>query len=100
MFTWQEYIAGTDPQGSADVFSLNSSLSNRQQVLSLQTVATSAQYGLQRYYAIESCTNLANPVWLGVNGFTNIPGLGQIVTLTNTLPGSTTFFRGRVWLAR
>jgi hypothetical protein len=96
--TWQEYIAGTDPQNAASSFALNASLNNGQQVLSFQTIAASPQYGLQRYYAIESCTNLANPAWLGMNGFTNISGNNQLVSLTNNLPGLTTFFRGRVWL--
>jgi alpha-tubulin suppressor-like RCC1 family protein len=96
--TWQEYIAGTDPQDQASRFLLGASQSNGQPMISFSTVPTSAQYGLQRYYALESCTNLALPVWRGVSGLTNVLGLGQTVICTNPIAGPNVFLRGRVWL--
>jgi alpha-tubulin suppressor-like RCC1 family protein len=98
LFTWQEYILGTDPLNSASRFSLSASLSNGVEVVSFPTIATSAQYGLQRYYAVQAATNLAAPLWQGVPGLTNIPGLGQTVVWTNSLSGPQAFLRGRVWL--
>ena len=98
LLTWQEYITGTDPLNSASAFSLQASLTNGQLVVSFSTVATSAQYGLQRHYAVEASTNLAVPMWQGVPGITNVLGLGQTVAWTNSLPNPNTFFRGRVWL--
>jgi hypothetical protein len=100
VFTWQEYIAGTDPLNASSVFSLNASFSNGQQVVSFPTVATSVQYGAQRYYAVEAATNLAAPVWQGVPGLTNILGLGQTVAWTNAGAGPNTFLRARVWLGQ
>jgi alpha-tubulin suppressor-like RCC1 family protein len=98
MSTWQEYIAGTDPTDPSSVFSLTTWLSNGQQVVTFPTVPTSAQYASQRYYALESSTNLAGAVWQGIPGLTNISGQGRTVVWTNTLPGPNTFLRARVWL--
>jgi hypothetical protein len=96
--TWQEYIAGTDPQNAASAFALSISASNGQQVVSFPTVMTSPQYRLQRYYAIQRCTSLATQTWQGIDGATNIAGLGQTVVLTNALFAPNAFFRGQVWL--
>ena len=97
--TWQEYVSGTDPNDPASVFSLNISMSNGQSVVSFPTATTSAQYQAQRYYALESCTNLLAPlVWTGVEGFTNILASGQTIFFTNIAATSPRFFRGRVWL--
>jgi alpha-tubulin suppressor-like RCC1 family protein len=97
--TWQEYIAGTDPTDGASVFSLTTAFSNGQQIVSFPTVQTTAQYGLQRYYAVEFATNLAAPAWQTVPGLNGVPGLGQTVVWTNSHTGPDVFLRGRVWLA-
>jgi alpha-tubulin suppressor-like RCC1 family protein len=97
---WEEYIAGTDPQNPAGVFSLNAALTNGQAIVSFPTIVPSAQYELQRYYALESSTNLnsAQP-WQGIAGWTNIQASGQAVVYTNASASPNQFFRGRVWLA-
>jgi hypothetical protein len=56
--TWQEYIAGTDPNSSTSFFALDVALTNGQTIVSFPTIATTPQYQLQRYYALEYCTNL------------------------------------------
>src|SRR5262249_11634808 len=97
--TWQEYIAGTDPNDPASAFSLSIIMSNGQPVVSFATITTSAQYEAQRFYALESCTNLLSPlVWTGVEGFTNVQASGQTISYTNNSATSPRFFRGRVWL--
>jgi alpha-tubulin suppressor-like RCC1 family protein len=99
MPTWQEYIAGTDPLNPASVFVLSAALTNGQMTVSWPTVATTAQYQLQRYYSLQSSANLSNPsFWYGVAGWTNIYGLGHELTYTNTTGPSNVFFRGQVWL--
>jgi hypothetical protein len=99
MPTWEEYIAGTDPLNPASVFALSAALTHGQVTVSFPTVATTAQYQLQRYYALQSCTNLSNPsLWVDVAGWTNIPARGQTLSYTNTTGQADVFFRGQVWL--
>jgi alpha-tubulin suppressor-like RCC1 family protein len=99
MFTWQEYIAGTGPTDPTSDFSLTIALTNGQQIVSFPTIATTAHYGTQRYYALESSTNLFLPqAWTGIAGWTNIPASGQTVAYTNVSGSPSTFFRARVWL--
>jgi hypothetical protein len=72
---------------------------NGQEILSFPTIATSPQYGLQRYYTIESCTNLlSSQAWLGIAGWTNLQASGKAFVYTNISAGSKAFWRGRVWL--
>jgi len=99
MFTWQEYIAGTGPMDSTSFFSLSVALTNGQQIVSFPTIGTTAQYGTQRYYALETSTNLFSPqAWTGIAGWTNIPASGQTVPYTNVSGSPSAFFRARVWL--
>jgi alpha-tubulin suppressor-like RCC1 family protein len=98
---WADYIAGTDPQNPASVFALNIAVSNGQQIVSFPTIPTTPEYGMQRYYAIDSATDLrAVQPWTGIAGWTNIQGAGQPVIYTNTTPSQKLFFRGRVWLGQ
>jgi len=99
MPTWQEYIAGTDPMSASSVLALTIALTNGGVTLTLPSIPTSAQYQLQRYYALESTTNLISPVaWTGIPGWTNTPASGQPLVYTNTLSGSNLYFRASVWL--
>ncbi len=99
MPTWQEYVAGTDPLNPASVFTVNVASSNGQTIVSIPTIAATPQYQLQRYYAIDSSTNLANSAsWQGIPGWTNIQGQGQVLAYTNAIGNSNVFYRGRVWL--
>jgi hypothetical protein len=94
---WQDYIAGTNPTNAASVFALDAGLTNGQTVVSFPTIATTAPDQSQRYYALQSSTNLRQP-WQGIPGWTNILGLGQIQSYTNPVGAPNSFFRGRVWL--
>ena len=99
MAAWQDYIAGTDPLNPASVFTVNVASSNGQTIVSIPTIAATPQYQLQRYYAIDSSTNLANSAsWQGIPGWTNIQGQGQVLAYTNAIGNSNVFYRGRVWL--
>ncbi len=96
---WQDYIAGTDPLDPASLFALQMGITNGNEVVSFSTEATTAQYQLQRYYTLESSTNLSDSQsWRAVPGWSAIQGLGQALAYTNTTGASNLFFRGRVWL--
>jgi alpha-tubulin suppressor-like RCC1 family protein len=95
--TWQEFIAGTNPTNAASVFALSVAPGAGQTVVSLPTIATTPQYQLQRYYALQFSTDLTQP-WQTIPGWTNIQGQGQILTYTNTQGASNVFYRGQVWL--
>ena len=95
---WQEYVSGMSPTNATNVFALTISTSNGLQIVSLPTMTTTAQDGLQRYYAIESCSNLIASAWQPLPGWTNVPGLGQTLCYTNQTGGPTLFYRSRVWM--
>jgi CubicO group peptidase (beta-lactamase class C family) len=100
LFTWQEYISGTHPTNSSSVFSVHAAWSNDQCLISIAPIETSSEYeGLNRYYTIESRTNLVEGEWEPVAGFAAVRATGQVQIVTG-VPGSTNrFYRGRVWLA-
>jgi hypothetical protein len=55
--------------------------------------------GLSRYYNLEGTTNLTNPSWSVIPGYSNIPGTNQTVILsTNTSGGPKWFYRLKAWL--
>jgi alpha-tubulin suppressor-like RCC1 family protein len=97
--TWQEYVAGTDPMDGSSAFSLNIAFANGQVLASFPTIPATAQYQLQRYYALDTSVSLAGAqAWQEVQGMTNVQGLGQTLVYTNLPGASNSFFRGRVWL--
>ncbi len=97
--TWQEYIAGTDPQNPASAFGLTIAPAAGRSVVSFPTVTATPQYGAHRYYAFEFSTNLLAPQsWQPVPGWGNIPASGQAAAYTNAFGFPNAFFRGRVWL--
>jgi alpha-tubulin suppressor-like RCC1 family protein len=96
---WQDYIAGTDPANPASLFALAMARQNGQATVSFPAIAAIAQYQMQRYYALDCTTNLADPSsWQVVPGWTKVQGLGQNLTYSNTTGNPNLFFRGRVWL--
>ncbi len=98
-FTWEEYVAGTDPANPASVFALTIASDHGRALVSLPTIMPSAQYGLQRYYALETRPDLsASQSWTAISGWTNIPTSGQVLVYTNAVGGPASFFRGKVWL--
>ncbi len=53
--------------------------------------------GYNRLYSLENNTNLELGAWTGVPDYTNIPGMDQTVSYTNTV-NPQSFFRARVRL--
>ncbi len=99
MPTWQEYIAGTDPNNAASAFGLTAALTGGQTILSLPTIATTPQYQARRYYALEYTTNLLSAsAWQAIPAWTNVLGAGQVLAYTNLSGWSHLFYRARVWL--
>lgn len=100
LFTWQEYIAGTNPTNAASSFSLLLTGSNGQVCVALPTVEPDARYeGLCRYYSLEWRTSTTGEAWEPVPGFTDVRAEGQGLIFTNPAAGADRFFHGRVKLA-
>jgi len=101
MTLYDEYIAGTNPKDPTDVFRLillNST--NRVQVSFLTRAAAGAGYeGRQRFYALESATNLGGE-WNPLPNLSRLPGNDHWVIYTEPGGGTnvSSFFRARVWL--
>lgn len=95
-----EYLAGTDPKDETRYFAVGV-VSNVRPIVQFDAVSASGlgYEGKQRFYALESSTNLVGGIWTNVAAHERIPGSGQIVTypmpLTN---GPADNYRGRVWL--
>jgi hypothetical protein len=100
LFTWQEYIAGTQPTNPSSTFALQLTGTNSQWQVSLQTFEPGPQYeGLNRYYSFESRRNLAGGSWESIQGFTDIRGMGQLLICTNLVDATNGFYRAKVRLA-
>ncbi|MBN1671540.1 MAG: fibronectin type III domain-containing protein [Kiritimatiellae bacterium] len=97
----EEYIAGTDPTGSAATFAVAVELAGPHIAVSLPTVAASgpAYTGLTRRYAIECRDSLAGSGgWQAVPGYEDFAATDATVTYTNAGPAGTVLYRGKVWL--
>jgi hypothetical protein len=97
----REYIAGTDPNDSKDVFRLVvTSVTNQLEVgFRARTSAGPGYEGRQRYYALETTADPATGRWQAVDDYSRIPGNDQ--TISYHPPANSTgplFFRARVWL--
>jgi hypothetical protein len=95
----EEYVAGTCPT-SPDDFSLTLYPGNEQLVVALLgRQAQSNWYGpLSRRYRLESTERLSPAGWIGLQGYTNVPGADRLIEYTNLAPATSTFYRARVWL--
>jgi hypothetical protein len=92
MNNWQEWVADTNPTNAASVLRL-SILSNSPPVV----VAFSSSAA--RLYTLLSCSNLTpSSVWTPVPGQTDRPGIGAVLTLTDTNPPARAFYRVSVRL--
>lgn len=95
-----EYLAGTDPKNETEYFAVGV-VSNTPPIVQFNALAASGlgYEGKQRYYALESNSNLVDGFWSDVAAYERIAGSGQTVTypmpLTNEPSGQ---YRGRVWL--
>ncbi|MBN1671625.1 MAG: hypothetical protein JXR37_11355, partial [Kiritimatiellae bacterium] len=96
----EEYIAGTDPTGTASCFAVDLQLAGANVVVSVPTVpAIGAGYeGKTRYYALQHTPAPNDGAWLTVSGYEKQAGNGQPFSFTNMLPNGVTFYRARVWL--
>ena len=84
---WQEWQADTDPTNAASCLHLTL-LSNTPPVAVVFSTSAARLYTLQR------CTNMtATAVWTPVPGQTDIPGNGDVLTLTDTNPPAPAFYR-------
>jgi hypothetical protein len=96
-----EYLAGTNPMDPEDYFQVE--VTGDQPGTVVHFIARQAAgIGYEnrtRYYALESCADLASGEWLPVANYTNIAGANQLVTFeipsTEEQPS---FFRGTVRL--
>lgn len=98
-----EFIAGTNPYDSNDVFriTIENLECGTNQISFLARMAQGQDYvGLTRYYTLESTTNPVAGSWTAVPGYERIPGTDQMIayTASTQAAGSGAFFRGRVWL--
>lgn len=89
-----EAIAGTSPIQAQDSFRMDAISGNENNigVLLLWRGVTG------RVYGIEWRTNLMTGSWMDLPGYTNIPGSGANLGITNAGNDVTRFYRAKVWL--
>ena len=99
----QEYTLGTDPTSPSTRALMTTSYSNNMFTLAFtaREASSNAGYsGLNRYYNLESTTNLADASsWVCLPGYSNIMGTNQTVTFSTNVSLTTKwFYRLRAWL--
>lgn len=89
-----EYIAGTDPTNATSALAISIGHSNAAPVVWFTALeaAGPGYNGLERYYDLQSSSNLVNAPWRGVFGRTNILGRQQVITHSDGT-NSTVLFR-------
>jgi hypothetical protein len=101
---WAEYVGGTNPTNADDSFYIEVTSAGNQVQVSFHTLAaTGVGYeGMQRYYALESSTDLNSNRWQSLPNLSRVPGNGQTVVYSEPTGGTNgmTYFRARVWLER
>lgn len=96
-----EYAAGTSPTNPADVFRLAVQVEGDLVTVSLRALAAlgTGFEGRQRYYALDTTTDLGAGNWQAVPNHSRIPGADQLVVYRQTVGTNLPpFFRARVWL--
>jgi len=95
----QNYIAGTDPNDTNDLFEVSVAPSGNNTTVSfLARGAEGVGYeNLTRSYALESALDLGGG-WAGIAGLTNVIGANQTVFYIETGTNSPVFYRARAWL--
>jgi len=97
-----EYMAGTSATNANSRFKVNASLLPGGKVaisFPAEAINGPGYFGLERRYALDQTTNLGSPAtWNPIPGYTNLPGVGSIVTYTNAMTNVVWSTRGRVWL--
>jgi hypothetical protein len=97
-----EYIAGTSATNANSKFKLSASILPGGNVIisfPTETITGPGYFGLERRYALEQTTNVANPAsWNAIPSFVNLPAIGSLVTYTNFTTNAVWSARGSVWL--
>lgn len=97
-----EYLAGTHPRLSEDVFRLAVQSPEPGKIrVSFRALSPlgPGYEGRRRYYAVESRTNLVEGSWQPIVNLSRIPGANQWVELEQPADeAQPPFFRARVWL--
>jgi hypothetical protein len=94
---WAEYVAGTQPTNASSVLTVSIASAGGALRVTCPTVPAGTGYGKQRYYALESRTNLLSGTWTEISGYTDIIGAGQTILYTNA-PTRTGFIRAKAAL--
>jgi len=97
----QEYLFGTNPTESNQGGLLGLTSDGNRLVLTFAaTHATGDGYaGLARHYSVQSTTDLAtSSSWAAIEGYSDVVGGGQAVTITRPLGTKNCFFRLMIWL--
>jgi hypothetical protein len=96
-----EYIAGTSATNATSKFQISASVLPGGNVLvqiAPQPITGPGYFGLDRHYALEQTTNIANPAsWSVIPGFANLPSSSAVIH-TNAMTNTIWSTRGRVWL--
>ncbi len=94
-----EYIAGTCPTSGDSIFMLTICYTNGKLAVMFPALEPGTNHygGYDRYYSLENSTDLTLGLWSGVPAYTNIPGMDQTVSYTNTI-NPQSFFRAKVKL--
>ncbi len=100
LFTWQEYITGTDPTNHASAFRLDIEFSSEYPVITLPTIVPGPLYGgLKRYYGLQNTADILAGPWTDIENWTNIQALGQTIVYSNLVDTANIYFCGKTWLA-
>jgi len=97
---FSDFIAGTDPNDTNDVFKVYITLIDTNEFVSFfGRLAEGAGYdGMSRHYALESSSDLTSGFWSSVPGYTNVLGENETITHTAVSAQPSLFYRARVWL--
>jgi hypothetical protein len=96
----EEYVAGTDPEDGADVFSLELQRGPGVQVCLRTRAAEGAGYGgLERVYRLQTPgTDLIRGQWCGVPGWRWVLGDGELKAYAVPAGQQAGLYRGTAWL--
>ena len=96
----EEFVAGTDPLDPDSVACIDiDGAGSSARISFLAREAEGAGYaGLQRYYALEWCEDLATRNWSPVPQFGRILGAEQEVVVDDTMGLASCYYRARMWL--
>jgi len=97
---FSEFIAGTDPNDTNDVFKVYiTQIATNEFVSFFGRLAEGAGYeGMSRHYALESSSNVTGGFWSTVAGYTNVLGQNETIIHTAVSGLPSLFYRARVWL--